>query len=146
MRKLLFTCRRDATPALLPPDECSMLPALGRGGACLVNRHRGRAGADWRWPATLPCHMRRRIRASYVRRRIHACNDSGRSHTPTALSVRCRGLRMLAERSTPMALPSHTKTTCSRSRSINSALSNAGNTTTPSRRQRATARCNAPGS
>jgi hypothetical protein len=34
-------------------------------------------------------HMRRRIHACHMRRRIHASNASGRSRTPTALSVRC---------------------------------------------------------
>jgi hypothetical protein len=66
----------------------------GRGGESVVDRRGGRTRAHWRWPATLLFHMRRRIHVCDMRRRIHACNASDRSLTPTALSVRCRVLRM----------------------------------------------------
>ena len=101
-------------------------------------------------PATLPCHMRRRIHACY--RQACECWQSGLC-TQIIIYKGKYDLHRKVLLPSPVALPSHTSTTCSRpkrthsskrthasntsttcsrSRSITSALSYDANTTTPS--------------
>ena len=63
----------------------------------VIDRRGGRTRADWRWPVHASTSYEEEDTcmpyeeedtACHTRRRIHACNASGRSRTPTALSVR----------------------------------------------------------